>query len=254
MDSLSKSEKESSEQYSNLENREYSKSKSVMVFYKNQSKYIDNFEKITSIIEIGCGNGFFLAYLKNKKPKFKLIVGIDLSFNALLNARKRTKLDNFIQADSNKLPFVDNVFDNVAMQGTIHHISSVQSTLHEIKRILKDKGIVAIQDKNFNNFIMLFVDKVILNLLLKKTGEATLVKKPVTHRKLFKMLAEEEFKINSFKFHDIIAWPSYPILDFSGLDKDNVLSFMIYSDKVLGKIPILSSIFSWRYTIVAQKN
>lgn len=254
LDLPSKLEKESSDNYSSVENAAYSKSKSVLFFYKNQSAYMDNFENTDSIIEIGCGNGFFLEYLKHKKPSFKLIVGVDVSFNALINAKKRTNLNNLIQADSNKLPLIDNSFENVAMQGTIHHINSPQIVLHEIKRILKKSGIVAIQDKNFNNFIMSLVDKVILNFMLGKAGEATLVKRPINHRKLVKLLAKEGFKIKSFRFHDVVAWPSSPILDFLKLDKNFFLSFMICSDKLLSIIPVLSNILSWRYTVISKKN
>ena len=254
LDSFTKSEKKISEKLSNVVYIEHSQSRSVMTFYNNLGKYMDNFKKITSIVEIGCGNGFFLEYLNGKKPAFKLIAGTDLSFNALLNARKRTGLDNFINADSNNLPIADNVFDNVAMQGVIHHISSVQSTILEIKRILKKKGIVAIQDINFNNFIIPFVDKVILKMLLKKAGEATLVKNPVSHGKLVKLLAKGGFKINSFKFHDVIAWPSSLILDFLRLDKNYILSSLILFDNILSKIPLISNVFSWRYTVIAQKN
>lgn len=250
---LVKCEKDSSDKYSNVENFSYIKSKSIKFFYNNQFRYINKFKKANTIIEIGCGNGYFLNYLINKKFGFKLIVGVDLSFNALLNAKKRTKLNNLVQADSNNLPFIDDVFDNIAIQGVLHHLKTPIITLKEMERILRENGIIIIQDKNFNNFLIPFINKVIIKLILKEIGEATLIKNPINHRKVIKFLDKNGFRIDSFKFHDIIAWPSSRILNFLKLNTNSSLLLIVNLDNLLSKIPIVSNIFSWRYTILAKK-
>lgn len=259
LDAQSKLEQNLSDNYSNFENTSYIRGKSIRFFYRNLFSYIDKFNKTKSVVEIGCGNGFFLKYLIYKKLNFKLIMGVDISFNALLNAKKRL-VDEIIliQADSNNLPFINNILDNVVTQATLHHIKEAEISLGEINRILKKGGIFAIQDKNLNNFLIPFCNKIILDLLLKNIGiskiaETTLVEKPINHREVKEFLDKNGFKILSFKFHDVIAWPSSIILDFLRLNTKFILSSIVYLDTILLKIPIIMNVFSWKYTIIAEK-
>lgn len=251
-------EKDLQEDSSSVENNSYIKSLTIRSLYNYLfSQYLwrhmnDN-DKNDFIIEIGCGNGFLLERLIHKKPKFGLVVGLDICFNALLNAKKRVGLNNLIliQADSNNLPFIDKSFNNVLTQGVLHHIKSAKITLKEMNRIIKKEGIITIQDKNANNFLIPFLNGVIVHSLFNKLGETTLVKKAINHGTVKKFLNKNGYKINSLKFHDIIAWPSSLFLE--EINIKFFVSSMIHLDKILSKIPIISSIFSWRYTIIAEK-
>jgi len=247
-----KLEKNSSENYSNVENNTYMTSRSMRHLYKYQFSHIDDFRKKGSIVEIGCGNGWFLNHLL-RKHNFDLVVGVDLSFNALLNAKKRTPANvMLVQADSNNLPFIDNVFDNCLTQGVLHHIKSAKDTLKEMNRIVKKGGVITVQDKNADNFLIPFINEVIMHALLHRIGEATFVKKAINHRTVKKILNNNGFKTYSFKFHDVVAWPSLIIIE--KIKAQFLVSLIVYLDTILSKIPVFSNIFSWRYTIIAEKS
>jgi ubiquinone/menaquinone biosynthesis C-methylase UbiE len=80
------------------------------------------------------------------KEKRQRIINGDLSFNLLTI---NTDVTNKIQLDALHLPFRDNQFDAVIIQGGLHHLAALDQIivcLNEVKRILKYKGYVFISE------------------------------------------------------------------------------------------------------------
>lgn len=92
------------------------------------------------MLEIGCGNGNVLSYLKSKGID---IEGIDISIEALHLCRKRCKTILY-QADGKNMPFPDASYDVIGMFDLIEHIDNEQLFLSEAFRICKDGGILII--------------------------------------------------------------------------------------------------------------
>lgn len=102
-----------------------------------------------SVLEIGCGNGYYLSLLNRLNVKLKLI-GIDKDILALKDAArfigdKKVKL---ILGDAAKLPFKTATFDRVVMSEVIEHVENEEKVLHEAKRVLKKEGILTLTTCN----------------------------------------------------------------------------------------------------------
>ena len=92
------------------------------------------------ILDIGCGNCKLLEKLKGLGHD---VYGIDLS--ALRVLKNRQKLKNIVFAYAEDIPFEDDFFDIVIAQEVLEHVFNLESSLSEIKRILKPDGISYIQ-------------------------------------------------------------------------------------------------------------
>jgi len=104
------------------------------------------------ILEIGCGYGSLSIYMAKRGAK---VTGIDISSeamkiserNALLNRQKAI----FKQANGEKLPFKDKVFDVVVCCETLEHIPNYKKAIDEIIRVIKDSGKIVITIPNSLN-------------------------------------------------------------------------------------------------------
>lgn len=102
-----------------------------------------------SVLEIGCGNGYYLSLLNRLDVKLKLI-GIDKDIMALKDAAKfiGDKKVKLISGDAVKLLFKTATFDRVVMSEVIEHVENEEKVLHEAKRVLKKGGILALTTCN----------------------------------------------------------------------------------------------------------
>lgn len=86
------------------------------------------------VLDMGCGTGFLFQHI-HKRVKF--LVGIDLSSNALREAKKRTKnLPNIalVRADADNTPFLDHIFDKVFAITVLQNMPDPTKTITEMKR------------------------------------------------------------------------------------------------------------------------
>lgn len=101
------------------------------------------------VLEIGCGNGYYLSLLNRLNVKLEL-TGIDKDILALKDAarfigEKKIKL---ILGDAAKLPFESNSFDKVVMSEVIEHVADEDIVLKEAKRVLKGSGVLTLTTCN----------------------------------------------------------------------------------------------------------
>ncbi|MEI7473270.1 MAG: bifunctional demethylmenaquinone methyltransferase/2-methoxy-6-polyprenyl-1,4-benzoquinol methylase UbiE [bacterium] len=108
------------------------------------------------ILDLCAGTGDISMILAKKYP-FSGIKAVDYSENMLNIAKKRIKNNNieFIQADALNLPFEDNSFDAVFISFGLRNLESIEKGLIEIKRVLKNNGILSILDVGKPNVILM---------------------------------------------------------------------------------------------------
>lgn len=90
---------------------------------------------VTSLVDIGCGNGLFLKMLQESKhPPYQRLCGVERSTIALSNVTGEK-----IEASIEKLPLKDNEFDLVSCQEVLEHLpqSSFQSAVRELSRVAR---------------------------------------------------------------------------------------------------------------------
>ncbi len=92
------------------------------------------------ILDIGTGTGSLLKGLSALYPKAK-IFALDIAYNMLDCARKKTGKDYFIQADSQWLPFRENVFDLVVSNLAFQWLEDVEKAFGDIFCLLVNNGV-----------------------------------------------------------------------------------------------------------------
>jgi ubiquinone/menaquinone biosynthesis C-methylase UbiE len=85
-------------------------------------------------LEIGCGDGY-LSY--NANSRGLNAVGVDISVNRCLRAKRNVPDSDFIVADATALPFKKH-FDVVLCSQTLEHIRDVKHALNEAYEVLKE--------------------------------------------------------------------------------------------------------------------
>jgi ubiquinone/menaquinone biosynthesis C-methylase UbiE len=94
------------------------------------------------ILDIASGEGYG-TYLLSQVAK--MAYGVDISEEAVIHAQKKYKNNNNIEyqlGSVTNIPFEDNKFDAVVSFETIEHLAEQELMLSEIKRVLKDDGIL----------------------------------------------------------------------------------------------------------------
>jgi len=204
-------------------------------------------QKIT-ILDIGCGDGQFLKYIKKNVSKDLIIeyYGIDAfvhekSFNfELLNEDAERKFS---------LP--DKFADIIICGEIIEHISNTDGFIEEVYRILKSDGDAIITTPNlssyFNRFLLLFGYQPYhsevsnkesgfgLGLIYKILGRSKYGNKTAGHLRIFTLKALREF-IEFYGFKTVKYYPAY----FSSFRKDNnrksIIKIFFAFDRIVSSV------------------
>lgn len=102
----------------------------------------------TVCLELGCGTGLFTRKIIEQTSA--RVVGIDVSPDLLNVARRAAAKTVFVGADAMNLPFQSALFDAVFGSSVLHHLD-IESSLLELRRILKPRGSLAFAEPNMLN-------------------------------------------------------------------------------------------------------
>lgn len=106
-------------------------------YYDYFNKFIKPKNKKVKILEIGCGNGFFLEELFDKG--FKNIHGIEPGVRSVNKARPNIK-DKIVVDVLKRNIFKDNYFDIICCFHTMDHIVDMYNFMREVNSLLKTNG------------------------------------------------------------------------------------------------------------------
>ncbi|MFH1564180.1 MAG: class I SAM-dependent methyltransferase [Nitrospirota bacterium] len=107
----------------------------VLNFFKGQ---ISNVLKTPKVLDIGCALGFFIELLKKQGWEAK---GVEFSNDAAEYAKKELGLD--VHAGSvEEVGFESESFDVITMLDVLEHVTSPNTILKEVNRILKKQGLI----------------------------------------------------------------------------------------------------------------
>ncbi|OGF67040.1 MAG: hypothetical protein A2Y62_10830, partial [Candidatus Fischerbacteria bacterium RBG_13_37_8] len=106
-------------------------------------------------LEIGCGAGLTLEYLKTKGAAY--VAGVDKSSEAIKVALDK-RIDAAICADieTEELPFDEKEFDYIILADLLEHLYNPWDTLKRVTRLLKNDGYILMSIPNVKYFLILW--------------------------------------------------------------------------------------------------
>lgn len=93
------------------------------------------------IFDAGCGIGYLLNYVCLSVGRG---IGVDFSHEAINQAANHYPKLNLVSGDLLRLSFRDNYFDKIICFNVIEHLQSQDKLLSELRRVLKQDGILVI--------------------------------------------------------------------------------------------------------------
>jgi ubiquinone/menaquinone biosynthesis C-methylase UbiE len=109
-----------------------------------------------SILDVGCGNGGFLALMQSIAP---ILAGADLSPEMIKCAKARLgEAADLRVADSEHLPWAADQFDCLTCNFSFHHYPNPRQVLLEMRRVLKPGGHLVISDPWFPGLLRRFAN------------------------------------------------------------------------------------------------
>jgi SAM-dependent methyltransferase len=110
----------------------------------------------SQILDVGCGPGTISAEL-SLITTVGGVIGIDLSPEVLRIAREAHPRQSyprleFEQGDVYRLRFPDSSFDVVYAHQVLQHLSRPIDAIHEMRRVLRPGGIIALRDADYGAF------------------------------------------------------------------------------------------------------
>lgn len=100
------------------------------------------------ILDVATGQGAALKFLIDASKDYESAVGVDIE-DRLIEAAKSQFDDpriTFQKQPAEDLQFVDNSFDTIIINYSLHHLRDPKKALSEIKRVLKPGGMLIISE------------------------------------------------------------------------------------------------------------
>jgi SAM-dependent methyltransferase len=177
-------------------------------------------EKDIRILDVGCGNGFFLGRLKESlNSKSVHYSGVDYSKYVIRKAKRAHPDMDFKTCNlEESIPLASESFDVVFCGEVIEHIYNPDYAIEECARVLKPGGILVLTTPNLNTWynrilFMLGIQPIFYETSLKsaKNGAGPLKRLkgqdvPVGHIRLF----------NRAALSDIVTSAGLDVIEFRG--------------------------------------
>lgn len=114
---------------------------------KEEKKYYESILSLLNVTEnkklldIACGGGHLLHEAEKKRLK---CYGLDISENAIRRTKNFVVESQLVMASAETIPFPKNSFDYVTCLGSLEHFLNPEIGLEEMRRVLKDGGLICI--------------------------------------------------------------------------------------------------------------
>ncbi len=146
------------------------------------------------LLDFGCGDGQFLHMISKYCESS---YGVDISEAAIKKATNKYPDVSFtVSEESGVIDFPDNFFDTVCAIDILEHILDVESSLEELRRILKPGGKLLIATSELTRIKMMLI---ILHSLDKYFYPASPHIRHFTRRNLADILTKKGFKVLRYK-------------------------------------------------------
>ena len=172
--------------------------------YKKISSRITNYKENASVVDLGCGNGNFLKYLRKENSSLKL-TGIDYYQN------KPVEGINFISSDVYSWNF-DCKYDVVCSLAVIEHIQDIKKFMEIINVLCVSRGLVIIMTLNEQS-ILYNCAKILKKVGYRAPFERLYSKHHLNHFNITSL--KRLMETNSYSLLDMVSYaPPVSSIDF----------------------------------------
>lgn len=115
--------------------------------------YLEQYKK-AKILDVGTGRGDFISLIDYLYKDYSEICGTDLTEKLLENNKivfKDNKRITFIKDDILNTNLPKKSYDIVCLSNTLHHLADINITIDSMKNLLKDDGIIIINEMFSDN-------------------------------------------------------------------------------------------------------
>lgn len=186
--------------------------------FANLKNFIGN-QKLEKSLELGCGTGRMANSLFQLSEQ---VYGIDLSQEVLNIAKQKYPQLKLTCGEVINLPYQDNYFDMVIINGSLHHFFAVEKTFAEAHRVLKTGGYFVLLGEPSSQFLKPYnpffytwlINRVfnkIFSLFSKKENHSELIEPDAESYKpwlLKQQLQNSGFVVSKFYTYDYFVRPS----------------------------------------------
>lgn len=118
--------------------------------FQNLKNYLNN-KPLNRILDLGCGTGRLSEKLLSLSDN---VYGVDASREVLKIAREKHPHLKLAFAEAIDLPYENDFFDLVVINGSLHHFFAMEQTFQEVERVLAPGGVFALLGEPNSNFNM----------------------------------------------------------------------------------------------------
>lgn len=163
------------------------------VFVKPMYKYLLKLvvdEKPEKILDLGCGTAYLLSEIKKQIDCDAC--GLDISKEMLKAAKNNLEDCQYKLGDSENIPWDDDSFDLVLCSASFHHYPNPEKVLNEIRRVLKNNGILVLGDPTMPPVL-----RQIMNLFIKNSESGDY--RIYNEKEMNDLLTMAKFKLIEYK-------------------------------------------------------
>ena len=196
--------------------------------FRSRKRIIDRYLNGGSLLDIGCGRGFFLANFVGSGVHY---LGLEPRRRISEEAGRRVGKDNVFCSTLKEAKLPDESFDAVTMINLIEHLPAPVDTLKEANRVMKDGAVLLIETPNVESFIP---------EILGRRWHAFLESEHhyfFSKRTLSKMLHHTGFRVLSVRRGDKLFSVPYLLYRMAWYNK----RIPIYLEKALGYFNLLKA-------------
>lgn len=190
--------------------------------------FISDCTNNVKMLEVGCGNGSVLRYLKKEGID---IEGVDVSLPGLKFCRKQANIPLYqLDVSITALPFISECYDIVGMFDLIEHINNDQQILEEVYRCCKKNGFLIVTVPA-NKYLWSYFDII--------AGHKRRYSKKEIERKLYKA----GFKVEKISFYVFFLFPIIFLMRKLHSLNNRKRNIQINNFIEIQTIPLLNSFF-----------
>ena len=219
----------------------------------NDEQLINLFQNhnFDQVLDLGCGSGFTINSLSVIS---KEVYGIDLSIDMLHMVENNNEtLKGLLRGDAENLPFKENSFSHIFIQGMLHHLENYKNSLSEAYRILSPGGEILVIEPS-NDVLLIRVAR---RIMYKFSEEFDEKDEGYKQDELVEAFRNAGFEVAIVKRAGYLGYLFAQFPDkFSFLSNlpfsIGITRILIFLDRIFAIIPLLKSI-SFQVVILGRK-